>query len=269
LQEISNGGASINPFEVILEAIGDGKVVETLTLIAGPVEYEKAFGKMLVIISPEQVEGEMVDTDFTAIVLSERYQQEWSKPSILTISYQEREYQVFWNRVGNEKRQALILGGGHISQPLVQILAILEYEVTIVDDRLEFANPERFPGARQVICKPFGQVLEHIELDNQAVIIIVTRGHQYDLDCLRSVIGKEAGYIGMIGSRRKVQGTLKVLREEGIDRNLLGRVRAPIGLDLGGQSPSEIAVSIVAEMIAVGKGGSCMPLYLMKDGNHG
>jgi len=269
LQEISNGGASINPFEVILQAIGDGKVVETLTLIAGSVEHSKELGKMLIIVSPEQVEGEMVDADFTAMVLSERYQREWSKPSILTISYQEREFQVFWNRVGNEKKQALILGGGHISQPLVQILAIIEYEVTVVDDRLEFANPERFPGAKQVICKPFSQVLEHIKLDDQAAIIIVTRGHQYDLDCLRSVMGKEAGYIGMIGSRRKVEGTLKVLREEGIDRALLERVRAPIGLDLGGQSPSEIAVSIVAEMIAISKGGSCMPLYLMKDGNHG
>ena len=243
--------------------------METLTLIAGPVEHEKAFGQMILIVSPEQVEGEIVDVDFTAIVLSERYQREWSKPSILTISYQQREYQVFWNRVGNEKKQALILGGGHISQPLVQILAILEYEVTVVDDRLEFANPERFPGARQVICKPFGQVLETFELDHKSAVIIVTRGHQYDLDCLRSVIGKEAGYIGMIGSRRKVQGTIKVLREEGIDKVLLERVRAPIGLDLGGQSPGEIAVSIVAEMVAVSSGGNCMPLYCQKDGNHG
>lgn len=244
-------------------------MVETLTLISAPVECAKELGQMFLIVSPEKVEGEILNKDFTGIVLSERYKREWSKPCILTFTYQQGEYQVFWNRVGNERKRAFILGGGHISQPLVQILAILAYEVTVVDDRLEFANRERFPTAKQVICKPFSQVVENFELDEQAAIIIVTRGHQYDLDCLRRVIDKPVGYIGMIGSRRKVKATLQVLEDEGISKELLGRVRAPIGLDLGGQSPGEIAVSIVAEMVAVGNGGNCLPLALQKDGNHG
>lgn len=246
-------------FEILLQAVEGGIPVQTLTLITAPAAASK-LGQMIVLFPDSRVEGCMIDGEFTKAVVLESQQQVWTGPRILDISYQQADYQVFWNTVGNEQYRAVILGGGHISQPLVQILAILKYDITVVDDRPEFANPGRFPGAERVRCERFSQVLQEMKPDERTAVIIVTRGHQYDLDCLRSVIGTQAGYIGMIGSRRKVKATLEVLESEGVCPELLTRVRAPIGLDLGGQSPEEIGVSIAAEVVATFKGGSCVPL---------
>lgn len=247
-------------FEILLQAIERGMPVQTLTLLAAPAGSSKQLGQMVVIFPDGRVEGCMMDGEFTKGVVMESKQQVWAGPRILDFSYQQGDYQVFWNTVGNEQYRAIILGGGHISQPLVQILAILEYDITVVDDRPEFASAGRFPRAQQVRCEKFSQVLQELKPDEKTAVIIVTRGHQYDLDCLRDVCGTQAGYIGMIGSRRKVKATLQVLVEEGISPELLTRVRAPIGLDLGGQSPEEIGVSIAAEVVATFKKGSCIPL---------
>lgn len=257
-------------FERLLEAVEKGIGVRTVTLIAGPKEYAKKLGQILMISASGRIEGFIIDDEFTEKIVREIDKQERTKPEIIHFFYKGAEYQVFFNRIGNEKKRAMIFGGGHISQFLVQMLAILEYEVTVVDDRLEFANPQRFPGAQHVICDAFAKVLEGFEPDDKTAVMIVTRGHTYDLDCLRRVIGTKAGYIGMIGSRRKVNATLQVLEEEGVAKSLLDKVRAPIGLDLGGQSPAEIAVSIAAEVVAVFKGGNCLPLSQRgKDVHHG
>jgi xanthine dehydrogenase accessory factor len=257
-------------FEMLRQAVDKGIGVQTITLIAAPEEHQKQLGQMVLVFPQEGIEGCIIDAGFTQRVVEESKKQGGSAPCILNFSYEQFDYQVFWNVVGNEQYRAIILGGGHISQPLVQILAILEYDITVVDDRLEFANPVRFPGAQQVLCDNFANVLQEITPDEQTAVIIVTRGHKYDLDCLRSVIGTQAGYIGMIGSRRKVKATLQVLAEEGISQELLNRVRAPIGLDLGGQSPGEIGVSVAAEVVATFKGGSYLPLSsLRKAENHG
>nr|MDA8228747.1 XdhC family protein [Desulfitobacterium hafniense] len=94
-------------------------------------------------------------------------------------------------------------------------------------------------------------------------------GHRYDLDCLKAVIGTDAGYIGMIGSRRRVKAMFELLQEEGVDKNRLQRVRAPIGLDIGAQTPAEIALSIASEVVAVLRGGSCLPLSRRGEDNNG
>ena len=260
----------MNPFEILLDAVESGITVQTVTLISGPIEHSKYLGQMLLLFPNERVEGSMIRTDFAQRVVEECKNQSGDAPCIISFSYEYAEYQVFCNVVGSEQYRAIILGGGHVSQPLVEILSILEYEITVVDDRLEFANPKRFPGAKQVVCDSFDKVLEKINPDAQTAIIIVTRGHKYDLDCLRSVVHTLAGYIGMIGSRRKVRATLQVLQDEGIPKKLLERVRAPIGLDLGGKTPGEIGVSIAAEVVAAFKGGSHIPLSdLGKAANHG
>lgn len=260
----------MSQFEVLLQAIEGNVPVQTITLIAGPIKQKNQIGQMLLVFGPDRVEGTILDDRFTEEIVEQLRNREWTAPCIINLTYQQAEYQVFWDQVGNEKKQAVVFGGGHISQPLVQILGILDYEVTVVDDRLEFANAERFPGAQRVICNSFVNVLQEIEINDQTAVIIVTRGHKYDLDCLRSMIGTQAGYIGMIGSRRKVWATLEVLQQEGISQHLLDRVHAPIGLDLGGQSPGEIAVSIAAEVVAAFKGGSFLPLSrLAKEVHHG
>lgn len=250
----------MNEFEVLLQAVECRTVVQIVTLIAAPAEQIKQLGQMLLVFPADRIEGSLVDAEFTQRVVVEIRKQIWFAPCILSFSYKNAAYQVFWNELGTEQQRAIIFGGGHISQPLVQILAILEYDIMVVDDRLEFANANRFPGAQRVLCDSFDKVLQEIKPDEQTAVIIVTRGHKYDLECLRSVIGTSAGYIGMIGSRRKVRATLQVLQGEGVSQDLLARVRAPIGLDLGGQSPGEIGLSIAAEVVAAFNGGSYVPL---------
>lgn len=156
--------------------------------------------------------------------------------------------------------ELVILGAGHIARPLVQVAAMLGYAVTVVDDRPEFASRERFPEARQVICADFEQALESLPLGPGTSVVIVTRGHQHDLLCLERLIGRDLAYLGMIGSRRKVKLIKEHLLAKGVPEERIAAVYMPIGLDLGAQTPEEIAVSIAAELIKVRRGGGARSL---------
>jgi xanthine dehydrogenase accessory factor len=154
--------------------------------------------------------------------------------------------------------QLLIFGGGHISQPLTVIGTLAGFQVTVVDDRPLFANRQRFPAANEVICCDFAGALSLVSIHSETYIVIVTRGHQSDEECLRGVLGSKAAYIGMIGSRRRVRGIISRLTEEGMEQAALSRINSPIGLAIGAQTPGEIALSIMAEMVSVrrqGRGG--------------
>ncbi|MDD4169582.1 MAG: XdhC family protein [Desulfotomaculaceae bacterium] len=147
--------------------------------------------------------------------------------------------------------QMLILGGGHIALPLVKMASILGYNITVVDDRPSFANSTRFPEVGRIICANFANFLKELETDRNTFIVIITRGHQHDLDCLREVINKPAAYIGMIGSKRKTGAILTQLKAEGIPAELLEEVYSPIGLNIGAETPEEIALSILAEIVNI------------------
>ncbi|SMB99586.1 xanthine dehydrogenase accessory factor [Thermanaeromonas toyohensis ToBE] len=149
----------------------------------------------------------------------------------------------------------LILGGGHVGQKVATLAKEVGYRVTVVDDRPEFANRQLFPQADEVICDSFASALDRISIDPSTYVVIVTRGHRHDYDCLRRVISSPAAYIGMIGSSRKVKGIMEGLAAEGVPRERLARVYAPIGLDIGAETPAEIAVSILAEIIQVYRQG--------------
>jgi len=148
----------------------------------------------------------------------------------------------------------IIFGGGHVSKYLAQIAATAGFSTTVIDDREEFANPERFPGASHVLAWGYDKAFENIEVRPSTFVVIVTRGHQFDELVLEQTIRTPARYIGMIGSNRKVIATFKNLIERGVSVTELKRVRAPVGLDIGAVSAEEIAVSIVAEIIAVRRG---------------
>lgn len=147
--------------------------------------------------------------------------------------------------------QLLILGAGHIALPLATMAKIVGYEVTVVDDRFSFANSNRFPTADSIICDDFERALDGIKINPQTFVVIITRGHRYDKICLRKVIKQPASYIGMIGSRRRVKALLAELEEEGIPREDLQKLYSPIGLKIGAETPEEIAVSILSELIKV------------------
>ena len=143
----------------------------------------------------------------------------------------------------------VILGGGHIALFLAKLGKMIGYRIIVVDDRPDFASQERFPEADQLICLPFLQVFEKELLPEYASYVIVTRGHENDYVCLREVLGRTYSYVGMIGSRSKVAFTRKRLLEDGFTEEVLSEIHAPIGLDIGAQTPEEIAVSITAELI--------------------
>jgi len=151
----------------------------------------------------------------------------------------------------------IIAGAGHIAVPLAALGSMLGFHVTVIDDRASFANRERFPGADKIIVKPFGAALESLQLDRHCYVISVTRGHSFDEEVVRSALRRQANlsesqagcFIGMIGSRRRVRAMLGHLEEEGLDPALLDEIHAPLGLDIGAETPEEIAVSIIAEII--------------------
>ncbi|MDR3542180.1 MAG: XdhC family protein [Desulfosporosinus sp.] len=148
----------------------------------------------------------------------------------------------------------LILGAGHIARPLATMAKILGYEVAVVDDRPSFANSARFNTADTIICNDFERALDEININPQTFVVIITRGHRYDKVCLRKVINQPASYIGMIGSRKRVKALIAELEEEGFSSELLQKLYSPIGLKIGAETPEEIAVSILSELIKVQKG---------------
>jgi xanthine dehydrogenase accessory factor len=121
----------------------------------------------------------------------------------------------------------------------------------VTDDRSSYATKERFPAAREVHALDFDEAMQKLDPNEASYIVIVTRGHRDDMHILRWAVQTRARYVGMIGSKRKVIGIFKSLRDEGVPANLFDRVHAPIGLDIGAVTPEEIAVAITAELIAV------------------
>jgi xanthine dehydrogenase accessory factor len=130
----------------------------------------------------------------------------------------------------------------------------------VMDDREMYANRERFPMADRVMSGDFEQMIAGFPIGSNTYIVMVSRGHKQDETCLRAVVNRGAAYVGMIGSKRRVATVLRHLAEEGVDVEALERVYTPIGFDLGAETPEEIAVSIIAQLIAVRRGGSGRPM---------
>jgi xanthine dehydrogenase accessory factor len=150
--------------------------------------------------------------------------------------------------------ELLILGAGHIAINLCKVAALAGFEVTVVDDREEYANREHFPQAKDVVAEQFETALPHLQAGPKTFVVIATRGHGLDLAALRWAVRTSARYIGMVGSRKKSFTFLRELEREGIAAEKLARVNTPVGLDIGALTPEEIAVAVVAEMIAVRRG---------------
>ncbi len=147
-----------------------------------------------------------------------------------------------------------IIGAGHIGWHLGRLAQETGFKIHVVDDREKFANAERFAGAAEIVVDDIPSWLEHADLPADAYVAVVTRGHQHDLSALRALVRRPLRYLGMIGSKAKVTRVYDALASEGVAPETLKTVHAPIGLDIGAVTPAEIAVSILAEMIAVRHG---------------
>ena len=143
-----------------------------------------------------------------------------------------------------------VFGAGHVAMNVCRTAAGSGFDVFVTDDRLSYATKERFPAAHQIQALEFDEAMQKLDPPESSYIVIVTRGHRDDLRILRWAVQTRARYVGMIGSKRKVIGIFKSLKEEGVPEHLFERVHAPIGLDIGAVTPEEIAVAITAELIA-------------------
>jgi xanthine dehydrogenase accessory factor len=147
-----------------------------------------------------------------------------------------------------------VIGAGHVGTHLVSLAQEVGFQVHVVDDREKFANRERFPTATEVVAEDIPTWLAAAPLSSHAYVVIVTRGHTNDLEALRALVGRDLQYLGLIGSRAKVARIYDALQDDGVPAEQLKHVHAPIGLDIGAVTPQEIAVSILAELIAVKHG---------------
>ena len=157
---------------------------------------------------------------------------------------------IFGEVVGGQKK-IVICGGGHVSMPIIQLGKQIGCYVTVLEDRPKFADNARRAGADKVICDTFEAGLEQISGDSDTFFVIVTRGHVYDRICLESIVRKPHAYIGMMGSRRRVAQVKHSVLENGADPQVISQLHSPIGLDIKAETPEEIAISIMAEIIQV------------------
>ena len=157
---------------------------------------------------------------------------------------------IYAERLGVQN-EMVICGGGHVSMPIISIAKMIGFRVTVLEDRLSFADNAKRAGADAVICDSYENALKTIEGSANTWFVIVTRGHRYDEECLASILKKPAAYVGMMGSRSRVGIVRKNMLEKGFDPERIEQLHAPIGLSISAETPEEIAVSVMAEIIQI------------------
>jgi len=166
----------------------------------------------------------------------------------------QKDLRIFCNVLLSEAA-LVVCGAGHIAVPLVRFARQVGFRVTVIDDRADFANPQRFPDCR-VVVDEFTSALSQMKLGPSVYVIVITRGHAHDADCLLEVLKKQTAYVGLIGSRRRIGFVLQMVSRQGIAPRRIKDVFTPIGLPIGAETPAEIALSIIAELVCVRRKGT-------------
>ena len=236
-----------------LDALSGGEPVVRVVVVAAPAA---AVGRHLLVWA-ERVEGALGDAVLEAEAVSLARALLAGEQGVREGIREVMGYALYLE-AHRPPPELVIVGAGHIARPLCTLGALLGFEVTVLDDRPEFATRERFPEAREVRRADFAAPLEGLTLGPRAHLVLVTRGHKYDFEALRDVLLRPVlpAYVGMVGSRRRTRAALTQLAREGIPPERLERIHAPIGLDLGAETPEEIAVAIAAELIKLRRGGT-------------
>jgi len=261
--------------EAVRQALSSGSLAILVTLIEVPRSASVAFriGSKLLVIDSEKAKGTLGSPILDQAVAQRVREFASSRDEARTIKVEEfapaivelNGATLLFERIESEPR-LVIAGAGHVGASLARLAALVGYRVTLIDDRREFVKRELFSSEREqtielIAAEEWTQSLRQaIDNGRGASVAIVTRGHKQDEDCLRAAIAARPDYIGMIGSKRRTNIVLEKLREEGAQEADLKKVRAPIGLDLGAVSPEEVAVAILAEIVAERRGGSGAPL---------
>lgn len=233
--------ADTTPYAMLLQGLEKGEKVLLVKKLEGPAEGTPA----AVTIAVLDEGGELLqeadvhpDADTAAQCLGT------GKPAF------SREAGIFYDPIFPEEK-LLILGGGHVGRSVAVMATELDFKVTIADDRKALLAPERFPPGVKTICGSYADVAREFPLDSASYVVIVTRGKASDLECIRAILRRTYRYAGFIGSARKAKILLDQLREDGFPQEKVAAVHSPIGLDIKAETPAEIAVSILAELVAV------------------
>ena len=250
LEPLSEDFLNIYQEAVRIRQKGGSAILATLVSVDG--DFPKGEGsKILMKTSGEKVGSLLGGLELEKKILSEgKVIVKEKKPKILVLSSENRKTEVLLEPVFSEPT-VYIFGGGHISEQLAPLAKKVHFKVVVIDDREMFANQERFPEVDEVIVSEFEKCFDQLYIDDSSYIVIVTRGHLYDGFVLEQAVKTNAHYIGMIGSKKKIKTLYQNLMKKGISKETLKRVHAPIGIDINSETPEEIAVSIVAELIKV------------------
>ncbi len=227
--------------------VGGGRVEYQATLDAVSLLKTKGHMKKSYSLSREDVAGlgmicgGDIELEFTCLPAGSDPEKE---ESLRLISEIRSAYMKHQSRV-------IIFGGGHVSKETVPLLTKIGFNCTVYDDRAEFADKKSFPDAKELICDSYEDILSRVDIGPEDYVIIMTRGHQYDYEIQKQVLKTKARFIGVIGSRAKLDTIAAKLREDGFSDDDIGRFYAPLGLQIAAETPEEIAVSIAAELILV------------------
>jgi xanthine dehydrogenase accessory factor len=253
-----------NLYERVAAAVAEGQSVALATLVSVEGSTPRELGSKMLVYADGQIEGTIGGGGMEAAVIdAAREALARGVPRLLRYELRDPvegdlgicggEAAVFVDVIA-PRPTLLVVGAGHVAMPVAELGHQCGFRVVVVDDRPDMVSAARFPYASERIAGDIAATLKQMDLTAQWHVVIVTRGHAHDLEALKAVVGSEAAYVGMIGSRRKVRLTYERLEADGVPESLLERVYAPIGLDIGAQTPAEIAVSILAEIIFLRKG---------------
>ena len=162
--------------------------------------------------------------------------------------------EVFFEPLPRSER-LYVFGAGHVALPLVAMAKQAGFSVTVIDPRPELADRERFSAADEIMVRDFAHAAKDLPIGHDSYVVVVTPGHDHDEEVVRLVLGRSFRYLGMIGSKKKVSTIISHLKDAGFSEEAIGRLHSPIGLDIGAETPEEIAVSILAELVSVRRGG--------------
>lgn len=253
-------------YEMIVELKKKGKSGALATIISTEGSAPREAGSKMLIYSDGSIFGTVGGGSLEATVIKEALNAIKSRRTKkLRYSLNDKEAGELGMICGGETEILIepilpiellyIFGAGHIAIPLCKIGKIVGFRVVVLDDRSEYASKDRFPEADDVLTIDYKSIDSLIEFNNSCFIVIVTRGHRSDELVLKQVIDKNVAYIGMIGSQNKVNTIITHLLEDGVDKALVEKVYAPIGIDIGAETPEEIAVSIIGQIIKVKRSG--------------
>jgi len=249
-------------YQEIVKIKEEGKEAALVTIVAASGSTPREEGAKMLVRPDGSISGTIGGGSLEAQVINEAVQViRLGKPRRLHMSLTAQEAEETGMICGGDLEVFIepittapslyIFGGGHISLPLAKTAKLLGFRITVIDDRAEFASADRFPEAESVLAGDFTKTFPKLKIDKSSYIVIVTRGHQNDELVLEWAINTPAKYIGMIGSQTKVKTIYSHLLAKGVSQQRLDSVHSPIGLEIGAQTPEEIAVSILAEIIKV------------------